>query len=61
MIMLTVVPGEKRPAKRVRSLKRLKPRWKLRAILQGLKLRFGVRIVITGVRSTMRLGNTQIS
>ena len=60
MPMLGVVPIEEGLAMRPCILDRSEAVREVRAILEGLELRFGVRIVIGDVGTAMRLANVQI-
>ncbi len=60
MAVLVVVPAEEVLAVRPGGLDRAEPRGKRRPVLQGLELRFGVRVVVGDVRAGVGLGDAQV-
>ena len=61
MAMFFVIPIEKWMTEIPGILNRSEPVGKLRTILQGFELRFGIRIVIAHVRPTVCFSDSQIS
>jgi hypothetical protein len=61
MVMLVVVPVEEVLAKRERTLLVAESTWKVRSILEGLKLAFGEGIIIRDVWAAMRFCDSQVS
>ena len=60
MMMLSVVPGEELLAKAPGMVQGAEAVWKLRPILQGLKLAFGEGIVVGDVRAAMGFGHAEL-
>ena len=60
MTMLSVVPAEELSAMRPCIFDRAEARRKVGSVLQGLKLRLGIRIVIRDVRPAVSFGDVQI-
>src|SRR5580692_1871238 len=60
MMMSAVVPGEVFLAERFRLFQGGKANRKLRTVFERLERRLRKRIVITDVRTTVRLGDTQL-
>src|SRR5450755_4315832 len=60
MTMLSVVPTEELLAMRACIFDRPETRREVRSVLQGLKLRFGIRVVIRDVRTAVSFGDVQI-
>ena len=58
--MLGVVPTEKLLAMGTRILDRAETRREIRSVLQGLELRFGIRIVIRYMRTAVSFGDIEI-
>src|SRR5882724_2766040 len=59
-MVLVVVPDEESMAKRSRLLDVIETLREVRSILQGLELRFRIRVVVGNVRSRMAPGHAQI-
>ena len=60
MTMFFVIPVKKRLTKGSCILNGTESAWKLRAVFQRLELRFGIRVVIAHMGTTMGFCDTQI-
>jgi len=60
MVVMIVVPVKKTQAPASSIWRTTKASWKIRAVLQGLELRFRIRIVIGNIGARMGFGHTQI-
>ena len=60
MVMFRVISGKELLGKAAAILDATKTVWKIRAILQGLELRFRERIVITRIGPAVGLCNPQV-
>jgi hypothetical protein len=60
MVMLDVIPTEEGLAKSPSILQTAESLRKIGAVLESLKLGFGIRIVIPSMGPTVRLGHPQI-
>jgi len=58
--VVVVVPAEEFLAVRAGGLDRAKPGGERRPVLEGLELRFGVRVVVAHVRAGVGLGDAQV-
>ena len=61
MPVLFVVPGEEHLTETASVFDSPEAIWKLRPVLQGLELGFGVGVVVTGVGLAVSLGDPQVS
>src|SRR6185503_1597139 len=60
VMVFVVVPAEEALAERAAVFDRTEAFWELRSILERLKLRFGIRVVVRTVRTGVALGDAQI-